>query len=103
MSSDIEIGIDHFVAAVTDPRTGRAVPPVEQVQHVLAEVVAERVIPTLDQGFPELIDPATGRAGGNQTQLWSIGAHVYFQRVRVAKALDALIDREERAPREAVA
>ncbi len=68
-----------------------------------AEVVAERVIPTLDQGFPELIDPATGRAGGNQTQLWSIGAHVYFQRVRVAKALEALIDREERAPREAVA
>jgi glycogen debranching enzyme len=68
-----------------------------------AEVVAERVIPTLDQGFPELIDPVTGRTGGNQTQLWSIGAHVYFQRVRVAKALNALIDRDERSASEAIA
>ncbi len=68
-----------------------------------AEVVAERVIPTLDQGFPELIDPVTRQTGGNQTQLWSIGAHVYFQRVRVAKALDALIDWDERPSTEAVA
>jgi glycogen debranching enzyme len=68
-----------------------------------AGLVAERVIPTLDQGFPELIDPVTGQTGGNQTQLWSIGAHVYFQRVRVAKALDALVDRDERPPTEAVA
>src|SRR3954468_16120061 len=36
----MEIGIDNFVAAVTDPATGAAVPPAEQVQHVLAEVVA---------------------------------------------------------------
>ena len=36
----IEIGIDNFVAAVTDPTDGRAVPPPEQMQHVLAEIVA---------------------------------------------------------------
>ncbi len=36
----IEIGIDNFVAAVTDPTDGRAVPPAEQMQHVLAEIVA---------------------------------------------------------------
>lgn len=35
-----EIGIDNFVAAVTDPTDGRAVPPAEQMQHVLAEIVA---------------------------------------------------------------
>jgi len=35
----VEIGIDNFVAAVTDPATGRAVPPAEQMQHVLAEIV----------------------------------------------------------------
>jgi glycogen debranching enzyme len=68
-----------------------------------AEEAAERVIPTLEQGFPELIDPVTGRTGGNPTQLWSIGAHVYFQRVRVAKALDALVDRDARAAREEAA
>jgi glycogen debranching enzyme len=57
-----------------------------------AELVTERVIPTLDDGFPELIDPETGAPGGNRVQLWSIGAHVYFQRVRVANALAALVD-----------
>ena len=40
MNASMEIGIDNFVAAVTDPADGRAVPPAEQMQHVLAEVVA---------------------------------------------------------------
>ncbi len=57
-----------------------------------AEEIAERITRTLAQGFPELIDPANGKPGGNPTQLWSIGAHVYFERVRVAKALARLVD-----------
>jgi len=57
-----------------------------------AEQIAERITPSLTQGFPELIDPVNGDPGGNPTQLWSIGAHVYFERVRVAKALARLVD-----------
>jgi probable LLM family oxidoreductase len=35
---DMEIGIDNFVAAASDPATGLAVPPAEQLQRVLAEI-----------------------------------------------------------------
>jgi len=66
-----------------------------------AERVAERILPALAQGFPELIEPTTGRPGGNPTQLWSIGAHVYFERVRVAKALARLVEDAGRAGDEA--
>jgi glycogen debranching enzyme len=58
-----------------------------------AEEVTSRIIPTLDQSFPELIDPDTGQLGGNPTQLWSVGAHVYFQQVRVAGALIGLVEK----------
>jgi hypothetical protein len=64
-----------------------------------AEVVAQRVMPTLDHEFPELIDPETGMPGGNRIQLWSIGAHVYFQRVRVVKALASLAEGPNRVPK----
>jgi glycogen debranching enzyme len=57
-----------------------------------AEQLAERITNSLARGFPELIDPATGKPGGNPTQLWSIGANVYFEHVRVEKALARLID-----------
>ena len=60
------------------------------LQH--AEQIAERITRSLTQGFPELIDPTSGEPGGNPTQLWSIGAHVYFERVRVANALARLVD-----------
>jgi glycogen debranching enzyme len=66
-----------------------------------AEEVAERIAYPLAHGFPELIDPATGKPGGNPTQLWSIGAHVYFERVRVAKALARLVDSVDQEPEEA--
>jgi glycogen debranching enzyme len=66
-----------------------------------AESVAERILPAVAGGFPELIDPATGNPGGNPTQLWSIGAHVYFQRRRVAKALARLVEGIERSAEEA--
>jgi glycogen debranching enzyme len=62
-------------------------------RHGLEEAaqVAERILPAFALGFPELIDPATGRPGGNPTQLWSVGAHVYFEHDRVAKALAQLL------------
>ena len=62
-------------------------------RHGLArsEEIAERITRSLSQGFPELIDPTSGMPGGNPTQLWSIGAHVYFERDRVAKALARLV------------
>jgi len=66
-----------------------------------AERVAERILPAIAHGFPELIDPATGNPGGNPTQLWSIGAHVYFEQVRVAKALARLVEGPGRAEDEA--
>lgn len=68
-----------------------------------AERIAERIVPSLVKGFPELIDPATRKPGGNPTQLWSIGAHVYFQRARVAKALARLVESVTEAGEEAVA
>jgi glycogen debranching enzyme len=68
-----------------------------------AERVAERIVPTLTQGFPELIDPETRKPGGNPTQLWSIGAHVYFERVRVADALARLVETVDGSGEEAAA
>ena len=68
-----------------------------------AAQIAERIVPALAFGFPEVIDPVTGRPGGNPTQLWSIGAHVYFERVRVAKALSRLLENGDRLAAEAVA
>lgn len=62
-----------------------------------AERIARRILPALSRGFPELIDPATGKPGGNPTQLWSIGAQVYFNHVRVAKALARLVEGGEEA------
>ena len=72
-------------------------------RHMLrqAECVAERILPAIGHGFPELIDPATRKPGGNPTQLWSIGAHVYFERERVAKALARLVEGLERPEEEA--
>jgi glycogen debranching enzyme len=55
-----------------------------------AEQIAERIVPAMSHGFPELVDPETGTPGGNPTQLWSVGAQVYFVRMRVAKALSRL-------------
>jgi len=57
-----------------------------------AERVTERIVAALARGFPELIDPVTRQPGGNPTQLWSIGAHLYFERDRVAKALARLVE-----------
>lgn len=54
-------------------------------QHGLkrAMKVSERILPTLEKGFPELIDPARNFEGaGNPIQLWSIGAYLYFKRVK---------------------
>lgn len=68
---------------------------------VRAEEVASRIIPTLDRGFPELVEPATSMPAGNRTQLWSIGAHLYFQRVRVSQTLAALALDERDEPAEA--
>lgn len=68
-----------------------------------AEHVTERILPALAHGFPELIDPATRKPGGNPTQLWSIGAHVYFERDRVAKALARLVENVDQAGEEAAA
>ena len=43
--------------------------------------IAARVIPAFEYGFPELIDPEDGSPiAGNRTQLWSIGAYLYFER-----------------------
>jgi glycogen debranching enzyme len=57
-----------------------------------AERIADRILPALARGFPELIDPVSGKPGGNPTQLWSIGAQVYFNQVRVSKALTRLLE-----------
>lgn len=49
-----------------------------------AETVAARIIPILEQGFPELTDPKQSFAhAGNPIQLWSIGAYLYFERLKV--------------------
>ncbi len=63
-----------------------------------AEEVATRIVPTLDRGFPELIDPSSGGPRGNSTQLWSIGAHVYFGRARTREALGRLARSFSSAP-----
>jgi glycogen debranching enzyme len=65
--------------------------------------IAERIVPALAYGFPELVDPETGKPGGNPTQLWSVGAHVYFERLRVAKALAQLVESAAPSDEEAVA
>lgn len=57
-----------------------------------AQRITERILPAFARGFPELIDPATRKPGGNPTQLWSIGAQVYFNHVRVARALSRLVE-----------
>ncbi len=45
--------------------------------------IAARVMPTFEHGFPELIDPVDGSPiAGNRTQLWSVGAYLYFERSR---------------------
>ena len=65
-----------------------------------AERVAERILPAFAQGFPELVDPVTGEPGGNPTQLWAVGAHVYFEHVRVERALAQLLDVSNRYTRD---
>ena len=43
--------------------------------------IAARVMPAFEHGFPELIDPENGSPiAGNRTQLWSVGAYLYFER-----------------------
>jgi len=68
-----------------------------------AERIADRILPAFARGFPELIDPMTGNPGGNPTQLWSIGAQVYFNHVRVAKALARLLETADPEGEEAAA
>jgi glycogen debranching enzyme len=68
-----------------------------------AERIAGRILPALARGFPELIDPMTGKPGGNPTQLWSIGAQVYFNHVRVARALARLLEAADPDGEEATA
>jgi glycogen debranching enzyme len=44
--------------------------------------VSASVAAAFKSGFPELIDPHDGStAVGNRTQLWSVGAYLYFRRV----------------------
>jgi glycogen debranching enzyme len=57
-----------------------------------SERIAERILPAFAGGFPELVDPDSGEPGGNPTQLWAVGAHVYFEHVRVERALAQLQD-----------
>jgi glycogen debranching enzyme len=54
-----------------------------------AEEITMRILPVLEMGFPELVDPHqdTVQAHGNPTQLWSIGAHLYFERLQVEMTL----------------
>lgn len=54
-----------------------------------AEEVAMRILPVLEMGFPELVDPHQDsmQAHGNPNQLWSIGAHLYFERLQVEMLL----------------
>jgi glycogen debranching enzyme len=54
-----------------------------------AEEVAMRILPVLEMGFPELVDPHQDsvQAHGNPNQLWSIGAHLYFERLQVEMML----------------
>jgi glycogen debranching enzyme len=43
--------------------------------------VAARILPAFDAGFPELVDPTEGpTTAGNPTQLWAVGAYLYFER-----------------------
>lgn len=52
------------------------------------QAVAARVMPALEKGFPELLDPDKSFSGaGNPTQLWSIGAYLYFERLKVKELL----------------
>lgn len=53
-----------------------------------AKKVSMRILPTLEKGFPELTDPIKNFEGtGNPTQLWSIGAYLYFERLKAKIAL----------------
>lgn len=57
-----------------------------------AETVASRIIPILEAGFPELANPRKNFAhAGNPTQLWAIGAHLYFERLKVEIILGSQI------------
>ena len=48
-----------------------------------ATEIAARVIPAFEHGFPELVDPEDDSPiAGNRTQLWSVGAYLYFERCR---------------------
>lgn len=54
-----------------------------------------RILPLLEQGFYELADPSQSFAGaGNPIQLWSIGAYLYFERLKaelvIAQQLEGL-------------
>lgn len=52
-------------------------------QHGLAHAqeVSERVVKHCTNGFPELIDVDNFLPAGNPTQLWSIGASLYFDNI----------------------
>ncbi len=77
------------VAADVDPYHTRYVWVHEQAllqaaagRHGLRRVmeIAARVMPAFELGFPELIDPEDGSPiAGNRTQLWSVGAYLYFE------------------------
>ena len=63
-----------------------------------ATEIAARVTPAFEHGFPELIDPEDGSPiAGNRTQLWSVGAYLYFERSR--SRADASGGADQRASR----
>jgi len=50
--------------------------------------ITARILPAFGGGFPELVDPAAGPTTvGNPTQLWSVGACLYFARYQTQKML----------------
>ena len=47
-----------------------------------AQQISARILPAFRNGFPELVDPTAKKpaTAGNPTQLWSVGAFLYFER-----------------------
>jgi len=60
-----------------------------------AEAVASRIIPAIQNSFPELVDPGTKKHAGNPTQLWAIGAYLYFKRLEAEILLGSQFIRQK--------